>query len=121
MRKKLYRNDVILNLIIIVLCAVVPLCIVLSTGNEKKTAVVSIDGKSVYELPLEKNGEFSTNGVTVTVIDGCAKVSVSDCPDGLCMNMKRAENVGDSIICIPNRVSVKIVGDGEKGADVVAG
>jgi FlaA1/EpsC-like NDP-sugar epimerase len=36
--------------------------------------------------------------------------------------MKMAENIGDSIICVPNKVSVRITGqENEKGADVVAG
>ena len=119
--KKLYLNDIILNILIIFLCISVPICLSVFGKDQKKTVVVSYDGHSVWEIPLESDGMCETHGVVVTVSDGAAVVSKSSCPDGLCMKMKKAQNVGDSIICVPNKVSVKIIGTSEKGADVVAG
>lgn len=120
--KKLYRNDFILNLIIIVVCIAVPIAISVSSHNEEKTAVLSFDGNAEKEMSLSQNGVFYTHGVEVTVKDGKASVTDSDCPDGLCMKMKDAKNVGDSIICVPNKVSVRIIGDvNGEGADVIAG
>lgn len=121
MKKRLYINDIILNLIIIAVCIAVPVCIFVVSKDEKKTVVVSHDGHTVWEQSLSADGECIVKGVTVVIHNGTAYVSDSDCPDRLCMQMKKAENVGDSIICVPNRVSVKIVGESEKGADVVAG
>ena len=121
MKKKLYINDIILNLIIILLCIAVPVGIYLTTKDETKTVAVSVDGREVWKQSVDEDGLCEANGVVVTVRDGKAYVTHSDCPDGLCMDMKKAQNVGDSIVCVPNRVSVKIVGDGEKEADVVAG
>lgn len=120
--KKLYLNDLILNILIILLCISIPICLSVLAQNEEKTVLVSADGQTVKELPLDENADFGINGVTVEINDGKVAVTHSDCPDGLCMKMKNAENVGDSIICVPNKVSVRIVGDGiEKGADVIAG
>ncbi|MBQ7400228.1 MAG: NusG domain II-containing protein [Clostridia bacterium] len=120
--KKLYRNDLILNLIIILICIAVPITLSVTSHDEDKTAIISVDGVVAREIPLTRNEDVCFEGVFITVNDGKASVTNADCPDGLCMKMKEAKNVGDSIICVPNKVSVRIVGhtDGE-GADVIAG
>lgn len=120
--KKLYLNDIILNILIILLCISVPICLSVFSKDDEKTAVVSYDGNEERRINLSEDFTYQTHGVEVTVENGRAYVSNSSCPDGLCMKMKPAENVGDSIICVPNKVSVRIAGNGvEKGADVVAG
>ena len=118
--KKIYLNDIILNIAIVVLCIAVPVCLWLTGRDENKRVIVSHDGQTVFETALEKSSVFEYDGVTVNVADGTARITHSDCPDGLCLKMKKAENVGDSIICVPNKVSVKIVGEGETEVDVVA-
>ena len=120
--KKLYLNDIILNIIIILLCVSIPICLSVFSKDDEKTAVVSYDGNAERVINLSEDFTYQTHGVEVTVENGRAYVSNTNCPDRLCMKMKEAQNVGDSIICVPNKVSVRIVGMGaKKGADVVAG
>ncbi len=119
--KRIYINDLILNIIIILLCIALPIVVSVMSKDDVKTALVSVDGQEVKQLPLSENACFGINGMTVEVRDGAANVTHSDCPDGLCVKMKEAKNVGDSIICVPNKVSVRIVGTGRGEADVVAG
>ncbi len=120
--KKIYRNDLILNIIIILLCILVPICLSVLAEDEEKTAVISYNGNVERIVNLSEDFIYWTHGVEVMVEGGKAHVSNSNCPDGLCMRMKAADTVGDSIICVPNKVSVRIDGVGEKkGADVVAG
>lgn len=120
--KKLYRNDLIVNIIIIVLCIALPICFFLTDSGGERTVIISCDGKIKKQIKLSEDCVYQVHGVEVTVKDGRAFVSASSCPDGLCMKMKDAKNTGDSIICVPNRVSVKITGkSGEDGIDVIAG
>lgn len=119
--KKLYINDIILNILIILVCILVPICLSVFAKDDEKTAVISYDGNEERRINLSEDFTYQTHGVEVTVEEGRAFVSNTDCPDRLCMNMKDAQNVGDSIICVPNKVSVRIVGGEKKGADVVAG
>ncbi len=120
--KKLYRNDLILNIIIIALCVAVPLCFLLAETSGEKTVLISYNGNVKKQIELSDSGVYQLHGVEITVRDGRAFVSASNCPDGLCMKMKDAKNAGDSIICVPNRVSVKITGkSGKDGIDVIAG
>lgn len=120
--KKLYLNDLILNILIILLCILVPICLSVFSKDGEKAVLVSYDGNAERVINLSEDFTYQTHGVEVTVENGKAFVSNTNCPDRLCMKMREAENVGDSIICVPNKVSVRIVGNGEKkGADVIAG
>lgn len=120
MKKRLYTNDLILNAFIILICILIPF--VLSFAhNEGKTCVISYDGIVEKRINLEEDAAYHTHGVNIIVKDGEAFVSESSCPDGLCIKMKSAKNVGDSIICVPNKVSVRIEGNKSGEADVVAG
>ena len=83
---------------------------------------VEINGVAVSEYPLSTDGVFPLNGGTnVLVIEnGKAYLNYSSCPDHVCERMGKIGYVGESIICLPNRVAVKIVGDTADGVDFVA-
>ena len=74
------------------------------TDNEK-TAVYSLGADGVYEIKTA----YGYNMLTVK--DGKAFVSESDCPGGDCMNMK-LDTKGGSIICLPHHLVIK-AGDGD--------
>lgn len=118
--KNIRKNDILLNIAIIALCILAYAAVY--SGNLKKGnfAVISVDGESVYTLPLKKDNKVTVNGVTVVIENGKAYVTESDCPDGLCIKMKKAEKISDSVVCVPNRVSIRIVGESEEG-DIIAG
>ena len=122
MKKRLYINDLFLNIFIILLCLIIPFALTLKK-NDGGVAVISYDSDVVKRINLEDNYVLcNLHGVNITVKDGEVFVSGSSCPDQLCVNMKKAKNIGDSIICVPNRVSVRIEGVSKDGeADVVAG
>lgn len=120
MKKRLHRNDILLNVAIIALCVVSYVVLYFTGSQDAKLVAISFDGEEIYSLPLDKDESVSVNGVTVVIKDKKTYVSQSDCPDGLCMKMKKAEKISDSIICVPNKVSIRIVGK-DREADVVAG
>ena len=122
MNKKMLVGDILLNIVILSLCIVIPLFIRHNESEDKKV-VVSVGSKVTHTIPLSDDVVFSPDGehTYVTVKDGKAYISLSDCPDGLCMKMKKAENANESVICLPNRVSVMIDGTKVGGADVNAG
>lgn len=125
MMKRLYINDFVLNLIIVVLCLVLPVVLSVMGKNEDKTVVVTFNGEIVKECRLDENVSFSPDGgkTLVKVENGKAYIEKSDCPDGLCMDMKKAQNNGDSVVCVPNKVTVTVKSqrNDETGADVIAG
>lgn len=81
---------------------------------------VSVAGRVVMVLPLSRDGEWRVGGMTVEVSDGAVRVKESDCPDRFCVRCGRVREVGRTIVCVPNRTVVRVVGrDSGFGVDGV--
>ncbi|MBQ8000063.1 MAG: NusG domain II-containing protein [Ruminococcus sp.] len=99
-------------------------------GDDNLVAVVSVRGEVYSEISLAQVAEpydLTVEGDESVVLhissDGVEFVS-SDCPDKLCVNTGLLTRSGQSAVCLPARVSVKLVS--ETGApsdapDAVAG
>ncbi len=119
--KKKYIRDLILvgALLIAALLAL----LVIRNRQEKETgtdAVVTVrtsDGDEVY--PLNKDGVFSLNGGTNTLVieNGEAWVSEANCPDKICMGMGKISKNGEFIACLPNQVIIVVEGGEESPVD----
>lgn len=85
--------------------------------SQKSAGVVEIqiDGKVVETLDLQKERAFKINGGTNTVQieNGKVKMAAANCPDQICVHQKAISRNGESIICLPNKIVLKIV-DGEE-------
>ena len=115
-KKKVFA-DIILICILLVLALSVFLVVEL-TRREGAYVVVSIDGGEVCRYSLSEDGEFTLNGGTNTLVisGGKAYISEADCPDGLCVSQGKISRTGQTVVCLPNRVMLRIVGADE--ADV---
>lgn len=86
--------------------------------------VVEVDGEERARYSLEK--PFSTEvsssrGTNLLVIEnGTAKVTEADCPDKLCVNQGAIQFQGESIVCLPHKMTVRIEGGSAGGVDAVA-
>ncbi|WP_029230718.1 NusG domain II-containing protein [Butyrivibrio sp. VCB2006] len=115
MNKSLFgKNDVKLvvglSVVALVICAVLMLF-----KQDGKQVVVSVDGVVVSTYSLNDNGTYEIEGYnkglnTLVIENGVAYMSDASCPDHLCMHMGKISKVGQSIICLPNRVVVEIRG-----------
>jgi hypothetical protein len=120
-KKRSIRYDVLL--ISVLLClSLIFLLIVMLTKREGAVVRVELLGETVAEYSLSDDGEYSLNGgKNVLVIkNGEAYLSYADCPDKTCVRTGRIKYVGQSIICLPNRLSVTVVGDSSDGVDLVS-
>ncbi len=57
--------------------------------------------------------------VTVLASPGKVRVEHSDCPDKLCERMGWTSSPAKPLICLPNRVTVAVVGGGEESDAVL--
>ena len=88
-------------------------------GATGRFAEVRIDGEVEKTLDLRGgNGEYTFAGVTVRIEDGCVYAANSQCPDLVCVRSGRISKPGQTIVCVPNRVSVEIKGEAEVDAIV---
>lgn len=72
--------------------------------NEDRT--VRIEGEDGYNLLVIKSGEVY--------------LSEADCPNLLCVKTGKIRYAGQSIVCLPHKLAVRIVG-GASGLDAVTG
>lgn len=91
---------------------------------EEDTAVVeiSVDGEVSAEYPLneEEAQVIDIDGTNKLLIqDGKAEMTWADCPDQICVHHTAISRAGESIICLPNKVVVSIVGGEEGNLDAV--
>lgn len=90
-------------------------------------AVIEQDGKEIRRVELSSitqpetlvlDGEIS---VTVLLEPGQVSIVHSDCPDQICVNTGTLTRPGQSAVCLPARVAVRIVGKSESGTDGMTG
>jgi hypothetical protein len=119
--KTKYRLDIIV-IAAILLASLALLLVMTLTKEEGSVVVVEIDGATVATYSLEENGEYSLNGGTnVLVIEnGKAYLNYSNCPDHTCERTGKIQYVGQSIICLPNKIAITIKGEAEGGVDFVS-
>ncbi len=118
---KRYKLDIIVIAAILVISLSV-LFIVLLTKKDGATVSVEINGEETAVYSLEVDGVYPLNGGTnVLVIEnGEAYLNYSNCPDHTCERTGKISHVGETIICLPNRISITIKGDDADGVDLVS-
>lgn len=116
--KNALRYDILLIAVLLFVSALsVALMLVFRRGGDR--VAVEIDGSLVCEYSLAENGEYPLNGGTniLVIENGEAYLRYADCPDKVCVNTGKISYVGQTIVCLPNRVTVTVIGGG--GVDIV--
>ena len=121
-RKLFTRRDAAVLLLLLALAAV--LFPVFSRGEQGTAAVVTWGDTELFrqdltalqqETALTFAGE---DGHTVTILfspDG-ARVAEADCPDQVCVRTGKLTRAGDTAICRPARISLRLTGAGSADA-----
>ena len=118
--------DVIVVLAVIALAALSAMTVWRGgTETGTLTAVVTADGQEIDRFApadlLDAPRTYSYNGVTLTVAaeDGNGlRVSSSDCPTQDCVHTGAISRGGQSIICLPARIVVRLEGSSSGDSDV---
>lgn len=117
------KNDIILALVLL-LISVAGLLLYKGLQSEGDYAVVLIDGEESARFDLSDETEYviSANGGTNTLVikDGKADVISADCPDGICKGHAPISKAGETIVCLPHGVVIKIEAAIESEIDMVA-
>ena len=122
-QKKFTKTDAVVLALLVLLCAALFIGLFFPRGNASSFTVTTPDGVKTYSLSREQSFEVQSNGVTLTVTVGGGAVSVtsSTCPDHICEQTGKISRRGQSIVCIPARVVIEIVGGGESDEDFIVG
>ena len=110
-----FRRGDWLAILLVALIAVVCVAAYIPGGGSAQENMVMVfrDGQLIYELPLDTDAVVEIDGDytnTVTVRGGRASITGSDCPGEDCVHSGWISGAGRSIVCLPNRVEVRISG-----------
>lgn len=116
------KNDFILIAVIIIMCiASIILFRVISTEGDY--AVINKNGAEYARYPLSSDRviRIDEDGLDYNVInieDGKVYISDADCPDRICADHSAISRTGESIICLPHKLSVTIESSKSGGDDI---
>ena len=74
------------------------------------------EGALIKEFSLDSDVEFVIEGDyknVITIKDGKVAITESDCPGTDCVHSGWIHEAGRSIVCLPNRVELRIEGTSE--------
>ena len=108
--------------IALITVAVISLVLWLIPKPQGDTVIISLNGEVYREISIDENSvipietEFGKN--TVVIEKGEVFVIDSNCPDVLC-EKDRISKSGESIVCLPNKLSVTVGGKNKEEVDVI--
>ena len=91
------------------------------------TAVIEQDGQELRRISLsaltqeeriELGGEYH---VVLLAEPGAISFLSSDCPDQICVHTGKLTKPGQAAVCLPARISARLEGKSESGADATTG
>ncbi|MDD7113489.1 MAG: NusG domain II-containing protein [Lachnospiraceae bacterium] len=90
---------------------------------------VTVDGAVQGNYPLQQEQQIPITGDgwtnTILIKDGFANMITADCPDQICVKHTEISQIGETIVCLPHKVVVEIIGEdknnqNEKEYDIIA-
>lgn len=112
----LKKGDGIAFLAVVILIVLSAAMFVPRQSGGSCQAEVYQDGKRIHVLDLNRNGTYTVEGEYTNVIqvrDHKISIIESDCPGGDCMHTGWISSAGQTIVCLPNRVEVRLFGSGD--------
>lgn len=99
------KGDYILIVSAILLSVVLFFCFTTTKAN---TVTVKENNKIVYEGSIKKDKTVSLKNNTVIIKNGNVYMKEANCKNKICVHTGKINKSGESIICLPNKVSVTV-------------
>lgn len=123
MRLRFKKGDLLAIGAVLLLAALVFAVFLPGKNRGAARAEIYQDGVLIKTLPLSADAEFTVSGEytnVITVRGGKVAVTEADCPGEDCVLSGWTNTPGRSLVCLPNRVEVRVTAD-ESEFDLVAG
>ena len=104
------KNKKLINdLILIIAVLIIATFFFLFKGKGEKVRI-TVDNVVIGEYSLSEDKKIELGFSTVIIENGKAYVKNTDCPDKICKSTGKISSKGDSIVCVPNKMVVEILG-----------
>lgn len=119
------KNDFILFITIILLSIILFASYRLFFYQPGNSVSIFVDGELYKMLPLNKDTSLDITGADggtnhLEIKNGAASITDADCPDKLCVHQKKIVNNGESLVCLPHKIIVRVSSRQERELDDVA-
>ncbi|HEY5493052.1 MAG TPA: NusG domain II-containing protein [Candidatus Anoxymicrobiaceae bacterium] len=119
-------GDVVLVVLMVVAAAASMILVSRANAGEKGSlAVIEVNGKEVMRFALgagQASRDFTVKGIqgksTFKISDGRVRMVRSACRDRICVGVGWIDSPGKSIVCLPNRVVIRVTGKRGGGGKV---
>ena len=110
----------ILLIVALLLIGIVLLFVLRGRSSEGSYVVIMYQNDEKARFSLASNGVYDINDGKnrIEILDGKVRMIDADCPDELCIRQGWIEYDGQSIICLPNKITVMVSG-GDSSVDFV--
>ena len=92
----------------VALAAILSVVLLFSFSKQGSRVIIKQNNEVVYDESIDKNVNFNTGTNVVVVKDGTVFVSEANCKNQVCVASGKISKKGESIICLPNKVTVEI-------------
>ena len=119
------KNDFIVIAVLVLIAGIWFFAYQFFISDPGAGVVVYLDGTEIGQYSLTEDIEVVLNGndggINVLEIkDGYADITEADCRDGLCIHQKKISKNGETLVCLPHKLLVKIVGGKKNELDAVS-
>ena len=88
-----------------------------------REAIVRVDGTEIWRIRLDTPDaaytvETNYGKYQVAVRNGRISVTAAPCPDRICVQHQPTDTIGDSIVCLPGRLTITIE-DGNSNGQII--
>lgn len=109
---KKYRADIVLIGLLIIMAFISYIVIFNFMSKHGDVVEVYSQSKLIKRVPLDTDTEFEVkidNHVNVVRVEnGFVFMLDADCPDKLCKKQGKIHNSGETIICLPNKIVIRV-------------
>lgn len=102
------RRNTIILISVLLAAAVIGLLLLRLVPRGGKTVLIKKDGTAVYSCPIKEDKTVALEGNTVVIKDGFVFMEGADCGNQLCVKQGKISKTGESIVCLPNLITVEI-------------
>jgi hypothetical protein len=106
---------------LLVLCSVASFFFLVGTSSVGVSVQIQSGSGESFIYPLDQDRELFITGplgqTEVVIRNRRVRITSSPCPNKLCIHMGAIRRSGEMIVCVPNRISVRVVGEEKYGVD----
>ncbi len=117
------KADIILAIILLLLGGITTYMIAFG-NNQGDTVLITVDGNEYGRYALYKDRHITVKQNDhineINIKDGKVSMDFSDCSNQICVHAGAISKISQTIVCLPNRVMVEIIGEGEPEYDAIS-